>query len=54
MHLVTEGVDEGPILGQAVVPVLPDDTAPALAQRVLVAEHGLYPRALADFCRSLD
>ena len=52
VHLVTEGVDEGPILAQAAVPLLPDDTPASLAQRVLTAEHGLYPRALADFCRA--
>jgi phosphoribosylglycinamide formyltransferase-1 len=51
VHLVTEGVDEGPVLGQAAVPVQPDDTPASLAQRVLAAEHALYPRALADFCR---
>ncbi|WP_332660631.1 phosphoribosylglycinamide formyltransferase [Brevundimonas sp.] len=50
VHLVTEGVDEGPVLGQAAVPVLADDTPASLAQRVLAAEHALYPRALADFC----
>ncbi|WP_332678512.1 phosphoribosylglycinamide formyltransferase [Brevundimonas sp.] len=50
VHLVTEGVDEGPVLGQAAVPVLADDTPASLAQRVLAAEHVLYPRALADFC----
>ncbi|KQY96443.1 phosphoribosylglycinamide formyltransferase [Brevundimonas sp. Root1423] len=51
VHVVTEGVDEGPVLGQAAVPVQPDDTPASLAQRVLAAEHVLYPRALADFCR---
>ncbi|HRJ62784.1 phosphoribosylglycinamide formyltransferase [Brevundimonas sp. UBA2416] len=51
VHLVTEGVDDGPVLGQAVVPVQPDDTPGSLAQRVLAAEHALYPRVLADFCR---
>ncbi len=51
VHLVTEGVDDGPVLGQAVVPVLADDTPASLAQRVLAAEHHLYPRVLADFCR---
>jgi formyltetrahydrofolate-dependent phosphoribosylglycinamide formyltransferase len=51
VHLVTEGVDDGPVLGQAAVPVQPDDTPAALAQRVLAAEHALYPRVLADFCR---
>ena len=54
VHLVTEGVDEGPVLARATVPVLADDTPGALAQRVLAAEHNLYPRALADFCRALD
>ncbi len=50
VHLVTAGVDEGPILGQSRVPVLADDTPDTLAQRVLVAEHALYPATLADFC----
>lgn len=53
VHIVTDGVDEGPVLDQAVVPVQPDDTAASLAQRVLTAEHALYPRALAAFCRTL-
>jgi phosphoribosylglycinamide formyltransferase-1 len=53
VHLVTEGVDEGPVLAQAAVPVLADDTPASLAQRVLTAEHALYPRALAAFCRAL-
>ena len=53
VHLVTEGVDEGPILGQARVPILPGDTADALAARVLVEEHRLYPVCLADRARSL-
>ena len=52
VHLVTEGVDEGPVLARAAVPILADDTRASLAQRVLTAEHRLYPRALADFCRS--
>lgn len=47
VHQVIEGVDEGPILGQAAVPVLPDDTAESLAARVLVQEHRLYPAVLA-------
>ena len=54
VHLVIEGVDEGPILAQASVPVVAGDTPPGLAQRVLEAEHRLYPRALSDFCRTLD
>ncbi len=51
VHLVAEGVDDGPVLGRAAVPVLPDDTPASLAQRVLAAEHQLYPRVLAEFCR---
>lgn len=54
VHLVAEGVDDGPVLGQAAVPVLAEDTPASLAQRVLASEHRLYPRVLADFCRSLD
>jgi phosphoribosylglycinamide formyltransferase-1 len=49
VHLVTEGVDEGPILAQAAVPVLPDDTEDRLAARVLAQEHILYPAALRAF-----
>jgi phosphoribosylglycinamide formyltransferase-1 len=51
VHLVTEEVDAGDVLAQAEVPILPGDTAEALAQRVLAAEHRLYPRALAEFVR---
>ena len=47
VHQVTEGVDEGPILGQARVPILPGDTAEDLAARVLIEEHRLYPACLA-------
>lgn len=47
VHLVTAGVDEGPIIAQAAVPVLPDDTEASLAARVLAAEHRLYPAALS-------
>ncbi len=43
VHLVTEGVDEGPILGQAAVPVMAGDDEAALAARVLATEHVLYP-----------
>ena len=51
VHLVTDGVDEGPVLGQSPVPIQPDDTPASLARRVLAAEHDLYPRVLAAFCR---
>ena len=46
VHLVTEVMDEGPILAQAAVPVLPDDTEAVLAARVLAQEHRIYPLAL--------
>lgn len=46
VHQVTAELDHGPILAQAVVPVLPDDTADTLAARVLTQEHLIYPRAI--------
>ena len=49
VHLVTEEVDAGAVIAQAKVPVEPGDTPHSLEQRVLAAEHALYPRALADF-----
>jgi formyltetrahydrofolate-dependent phosphoribosylglycinamide formyltransferase len=51
VHLVTEGVDQGPVLAQARVPVLPGDDERTLAARVLEAEHRLYPQTLAAFVR---
>ena len=48
VHQVTVELDHGEILAQAVVPVLPGDTADALAARVLTQEHVIYPRAIAD------
>ncbi len=53
VHLVTAGVDEGPILGQARVAIEPGDDDHALAARVLVEEHKLYPAVLAAFVREL-
>ncbi len=47
VHWVTGGVDEGPLIGQACVPVLPGDDEASLAARVLAAEHRLYPACLA-------
>ena len=47
VHLVTAELDHGPILEQAVVPVLADDSPDTLAARVLTQEHQIYPRALA-------
>ncbi len=49
MHLVTSELDDGPILGQARVPVDPDDTPETLAARVLTMEHKLYPAVLQRF-----
>ena len=49
VHEVTAVLDAGPILGQAMVPVFPDDTADTLAARVLVQEHRLYPAVLRRF-----
>jgi formyltetrahydrofolate-dependent phosphoribosylglycinamide formyltransferase len=53
VHLVTAGLDEGPVLAQAEVPILPGDTPDTLAARVLVEEHRLYPLALAELVRTL-
>lgn len=53
VHLVTEGMDEGPILAQAEVPVLPGDTEETLAARVLEQEHKLYPAALAAWAQKI-
>ncbi|MBY3194277.1 phosphoribosylglycinamide formyltransferase [Rhizobium laguerreae] len=49
VHFVTEGMDEGPVIGQAAVPVLSGDTAESLAARVLTVEHQIYPQALRLF-----
>lgn len=46
VHFVREAVDDGPIVGQAAVPVLPEDTPDTLADRVLAAEHELYPHCI--------
>jgi formyltetrahydrofolate-dependent phosphoribosylglycinamide formyltransferase len=47
VHLVTAELDDGPVLGQIPVAILPDDSAETLAARVLIAEHQLYARCLA-------
>lgn len=49
VHFVTEGMDEGPIVAQSVVPVLPGDTSDSLAARVLTVEHRSYAQALRLF-----
>lgn len=53
VHQVTAELDHGPILAQAVVPVLPQDTADTLAARVLTQEHLIYPRAIAALLAGL-
>ncbi|MFT4194453.1 phosphoribosylglycinamide formyltransferase [Ottowia sp.] len=52
VHRVTTELDRGDILAQAAVPVLPGDTAEALAARVQTQEHLIYPRAVADLLRT--
>ena len=52
VHIVTEELDGGEILGQAEVPIRPHDTPDTLADRVLAAEHRLYPQVLAQFAAS--
>ena len=49
VHIVTSGVDDGPVLAQTPVAILPDDTVETLARRVQFAEHQLYPATLAAF-----
>lgn len=49
VHVVTEELDDGEVLGQARIPILPGDTADLLAARVLAEEHRLYPRVLAEW-----
>lgn len=51
VQFVTPGMDEGPMIAQLDVPVLPDDTVETLSTRVLIEEHKLYPSALAKVCR---
>lgn len=52
VHLVTPELDDGEVVAQARVPILPGDTPDSLAARVLVAEHRLYPEALAAYIRA--
>lgn len=52
VHQVTSMLDDGQILAQAAVPVLPMDTAETLAARVLTQEHLIYPQAIADLLRN--
>ena len=52
VHQVTAELDHGPILAQAAVPVLPDDSAETLAARVLAAEHQIYPQAVRQWLQA--
>ena len=51
VHVVTEELDAGEVLGQAEVPIGPGDTPSTLEERVLSVEHGLYPKVLSEFVR---
>ena len=50
VHFVTKELDNGPIIIQGVVPILPDDTEETLSQRILEIEHKIYPQAIKWFC----
>ena len=52
VHLVTAELDDGPVLAQTEVAILPGDDADSLSARVLIAEHQLYPRTLAAYVRT--
>ncbi len=54
VHIVNEMYDDGPILGQAEVPVQPSDTPSDLANRVLAEEHTLYPKVISEFLKTLS
>jgi phosphoribosylglycinamide formyltransferase 1 len=53
VHIVTEELDDGPVIAQAQIRILPRDDPESLAARVLEEEHKLYPAALDQFCREL-
>jgi formyltetrahydrofolate-dependent phosphoribosylglycinamide formyltransferase len=53
VHIVTDALDDGPVLAQAKVRIRERDTPETLAERVLVEEHKLYPEALDAFCREI-
>ena len=54
VHHVTTGMDEGPVIAQARVPILAEDTPETLGARVLIAEHSLYPNALRQLIDTAD
>lgn len=53
VHIVTEHLDDGPVLAQARVPIIPGDTADTLASRVLCEEHHIYPAAIAGLAATI-
>jgi phosphoribosylglycinamide formyltransferase-1 len=53
IHLVDEGLDTGPILGQETVPIRKDDTPDDLLERIKVAERKLYPRVIREYAATL-
>ena len=54
VHIVTNELDDGPVLGQKAVAILPNDTSEDLSARVLIEEHHLYPEVLAKFIKYCD
>jgi len=52
VHCVDERIDHGNIIAQREVPILPNDTPETLHARIQIAEHALYPAAIAELCRS--
>jgi phosphoribosylglycinamide formyltransferase-1 len=52
VHYVDEEIDHGDIIAQREVPILPNDTPDTLHARIQIAEHELYPAAIAEFCRN--
>ena len=52
VHYVDEGIDHGNIIAQREVPILPNDTPETLHARIQIAEHELYPAAIAEFCQN--
>jgi phosphoribosylglycinamide formyltransferase-1 len=53
VHYVDSGMDTGPIIAQAAVPVLPDDSPETLHARIQIQEHRIYPEAIAEATRRL-
>jgi phosphoribosylglycinamide formyltransferase-1 len=52
VHYVDEEIDHGDIIAQREVPILPNDTPETLHARIQIAEHELYPAAIAEFCQN--